>query len=138
MLERRERRHSWGRVVVEPQRIRIEGVHREYVAVGAIAGGGSGSEVGGLARIAAQMESRTVQHEVGCSGTRLQVGHGRRDVKNCPVPPARGGRGIRVKAGQHEARRVLGETVPREIRGKGSGLGGRRLGHGRAVGENAR
>ena len=28
--------------------------------------------------------------------------------------------------------------MPREVRGKGSGLGGRRLGHGGAVGENAR
>ena len=125
MLERRERGHGRGCVVIQPQGIRVEGVHREYVAVGAVTDGGSGSEVGGLARITAQVESWTVQHEVGCSGARLQVGHGRRDIKNCPVPPARGDWGVRVKAGQHEARRTLGEAVPCEVRGKGSGLGGR-------------
>ena len=71
VLERGERGHGGGRVVVEPQGVYVECVHREDVAVGAVAGRRGGSEVGGLARIAAQVERGAVEGEIGCARARV-------------------------------------------------------------------
>ena len=61
VLERRERGHGRGCVVIEAQGVHVEGVHRENVAVWAVTGGRRGTKVGGLARITAQVECGTVE-----------------------------------------------------------------------------
>ena len=52
-----------------------------------------------------------------CIRAGVNAGHLYGNIRDGPVPEARGGRRIRVKAGEHEGLGALGESAPGQLRG---------------------
>jgi molybdate-binding protein/transcriptional regulator with XRE-family HTH domain len=107
--------HGGGDRVVHVQRRNVQRVHREHVPVRRVPGRRRGA-----AEVLRPVVIADVERAAGQPGTRAGAGrqrrHRGRQVEQHPVPEAGAGRGVRVVAGDREARGLRRETRPGQRR----------------------
>ncbi len=114
-----EARHGRRDLVVDIQRVHVQRVHREHVAVRRVPGRrGRAAEVLGPVVVAHVERPLGQAGAVRAGRVRLEFGHRGGNAEHDPVPETRTGRRVRVEAGDREALGLGRETGPAQRRGE--------------------